>query len=249
MLLADGTRAIKVKLAAAVAANQLPIVGSYVETIAQTAEWQNAVPIHTVSNSTSEVTVVASPSTVGNVRKLNVLTVVNLDTAPATVIVYSDDATNERIAGQFVLSPGDCLCYTDGLGFAVLDAYGHLKQVQEMDLPLSGSTNGLPIKVTGTSSGAAVTVHTAIAGTTLADYLWLFATNTDTAARTITVAGDNFTDPDDCFCKAFSLAASGIPVPILTGQPLRNGLVVGAWAGTANVITLSGWVTRKRSAA
>lgn len=91
-------------------------------------------------------------------------------------------------------------------------------------------------------------MHTAIPGTTLADFLWLFASNTDSSAHTLNVAADNFTDPDDFYCKEFSLPANGLPVPVLTGQPLRNGLLVGAWASTANAINLTGWVSRKRSA-
>ena len=48
---------------------------------------------------------------------------------------------------------------------------------------LSGSTDGLAIKLTGNTSGGAVTVHTAVAGTTagIFDEIWLYANNTSTS--------------------------------------------------------------------
>ena len=49
---------------------------------------------------------------------------------------------------------------------------------------LSGSTDGKAVKVTGTSTGATVTVHTAVAGTTEGtfDEVWIYANNTSTTA-------------------------------------------------------------------
>lgn len=108
---------------------------------------------------------------------------------------------------------------------------------------LSGSTNGKPIKIAATAT-AGTTVHTAIAGTTSFDEIYLWLTNTDTATRTVTIEYGSVTDPDGLIVKALSLPASSPPIPVLTGQVLQNGLVVGVFASAANVILASGYVNR-----
>lgn len=108
---------------------------------------------------------------------------------------------------------------------------------------LSGSTNGRPIKVAATAT-AGTTVHTAITGTTGFDEVYLWATNTDTSARTITVEFGGVSDPDDLIVKAFSIPPNSPPIPIVTGQSLQNGLVVRAFASAANVVLISGHVNR-----
>jgi len=108
---------------------------------------------------------------------------------------------------------------------------------------LSGSTNGRPIKVVATAT-AGTTIHTALTGTTGFDEVYLWATNTDTSARTLTVEFGGATDPDDLIVKAFSLPAASPPIPIVTGQSLNNGLVVRAFASTANVVLISGHANR-----
>lgn len=109
---------------------------------------------------------------------------------------------------------------------------------------LSGSTHGAGIKVTGTSSAADVTVHTAINSATSRDEVYLFAQNNDAdgEVRTLTIAFGGETSPDNLIhvpipCKA------GL-VPVLPGIPLRNNLVVGAWADEADDVILYGWVHR-----
>lgn len=69
---------------------------------------------------------------------------------------------------------------------------------------LSGSTDGMPIKVTGTVSSASVTAHTAIAGTTAGTYdeIWLYAYNSQAASVAnqpnvlLTVEFGDTTSPD-----------------------------------------------------
>lgn len=52
---------------------------------------------------------------------------------------------------------------------------------------LSGSTNGKSIKLTGTNSAGHVLIHTAVAGTSELDEIFLFVNNTDaTVSRTVT---------------------------------------------------------------
>jgi len=109
---------------------------------------------------------------------------------------------------------------------------------------LSGSTNGLGIKVTGTATGSSVTVHTAIAGTTSRDELWLWAYNDDAdgETRTLAIEFGGTTDPDNVIRTPVA-ARAGL-VPILVGHPLRNTLVVKAFADEANDVILYGHVNR-----
>lgn len=110
-------------------------------------------------------------------------------------------------------------------------------------LLLSGSTNGRPIKVVATATPG-TTAHTAVTGTAGFDEVYLWATNTDTSARTLTIQFGGTTDPDDLIVKAFTLPASSPAIPILTGQNINNGLVVRAFASAANVVLVSGYVNR-----
>jgi hypothetical protein len=109
---------------------------------------------------------------------------------------------------------------------------------------LSGSTHGLGIKVTGTSSAADVTVHTAIAGTTSRDELWLYAQNNDAdgETRTLTIAFGGETSPDNLIIVPVPCRAG--PVLVVPGLPLRNTLVVGAWADEADDVIVYGYVNR-----
>jgi hypothetical protein len=109
---------------------------------------------------------------------------------------------------------------------------------------LSGSTSGKPIKVTGTATGASVTVHTAISGADVFDEVYIYASNNSNATATLTVEWGGTTDPDDLMAKAYSIPANTPAVPSATGQVLNGGLVIKAFAGTANVICLTGFVNR-----
>lgn len=106
---------------------------------------------------------------------------------------------------------------------------------------LSGSTDGMPIKVVATAT-AGTTIHTAIAGTTAGtfDEIWLYAYNGHTAAVTLTMEYGGATVPDQNIIS--TLASKSGLVLIIPGLILQNGLVVKAFASTANVVTLSGWV-------
>lgn len=109
---------------------------------------------------------------------------------------------------------------------------------------LSGSTNGLGIKVTGTSSAADVTIHTAISGTTSRDEVWIWAYNGDTdgESRTLTIAFGGETAVDNEIICPIPCKAG--PVLVVPGFPLRGALVVGAWADEANDVVVYGYVNR-----
>lgn len=108
---------------------------------------------------------------------------------------------------------------------------------------LSGSTSGRAIKVAATATPGTA-IHTAIAGAVSYDEVYLWATNTDTAARTITVEFGGVADPDDLIVKSYTIPANSPPIPLVTGQVLNGGLLVKAFASSANVVLVSGFVNR-----
>lgn len=109
---------------------------------------------------------------------------------------------------------------------------------------LSGSTNGLGIKVTGTGTGSTVTIHTAVSGTTSRDEVWLWAVNNDAdgETRTLTIEFGGTTDPDNLIVVPIPCKAG--PVLAVPGLPLRNALVVKAFADEANDVQVYGYVHR-----
>ena len=107
---------------------------------------------------------------------------------------------------------------------------------------LSGSTDGLAIKVTGTGTGSTVTVHTAVAGTTAGvfDEIWLYANNTSASAVKLTIEWGTATAADGNI--ELTIAAESGLVLVVPGLILQNSKVVKAFAGTADVILLTGYV-------
>jgi len=108
---------------------------------------------------------------------------------------------------------------------------------------LSGSTDGDPIKIAATAT-AGTLIHTAVSGTTSWDEVYLWFTNTDSSARTVTVEWGGVTDPDHLIMKAVSIPANSGPLLYIQGIRLNNGGVIRAFASTANVILVVGNVNR-----
>ena len=106
---------------------------------------------------------------------------------------------------------------------------------------LSGSTNGRPILVVATAT-AGTLMHTAVAGTTDLDEVWLYAVNSDTTDRKLTIEWGGVTVPNDLIEETVT-AESGLTL-VAPGLLLQNGLIVRAFAATANVITIHGFVNR-----
>ena len=106
---------------------------------------------------------------------------------------------------------------------------------------LSGSTNGKGIKVAATAT-AGTTIHTAVAGATDIDQVYLYAMNTDGSDRKLTLEWGGTTAPDDLI-EVTITAESGLTL-VAPGLPLQNGLIVKAFASSANVITIHGYVHR-----
>ena len=112
-------------------------------------------------------------------------------------------------------------------------------------IPLSGSTNGRGIKVAATSS-AGTTIHTATSSATDCDVITVYAYNSSASAVTLTVQWGGTTSVDDDIKLSIpSLSGLTLVVPDLV---LRNSLIVKAYAGTADVITIHGFANRVTTA-
>ena len=104
---------------------------------------------------------------------------------------------------------------------------------------LSGSTNGKQIKVVATAT-AGTTIHTASA--TALDEIWLWCVNSSTTAVKITVEWGEATAPDGNI-EVTVPGESGY-LMVVPGLVLTGSLVVKAFAGTANVLLVNGYVNR-----
>lgn len=106
-------------------------------------------------------------------------------------------------------------------------------------LKLSGSTDGRMIKVAATATPG-TTIHTAHA--TAQDEIWLYAVNSDTTARKLTIEFGGTTSPDDTI--ELTVAAEGGLVLVIPGLILTNSSVVKAFCATANVVMIAGFINR-----
>jgi hypothetical protein len=109
---------------------------------------------------------------------------------------------------------------------------------------LSGSTDGRAIKVAATATPG-TTIHTGSATATTFDEVWLYAMNTDTTDRKLTIQWGDTSAPDDLI--EFTVKAENGLFLIVPGLVLKGNatpLVVRAFAATANVVTILGYVNR-----
>jgi hypothetical protein len=109
---------------------------------------------------------------------------------------------------------------------------------------LSGSTNGKQIKVAATAT-AGTTIHTATSGTSNFDEIWLYAVNSTTTAVKLTVEWGEATAPNGNIELTIA-AESGLVLvsPGLVMQGNATAKVVRAFAATASVIVIHGYVNR-----
>ena len=110
-------------------------------------------------------------------------------------------------------------------------------------IELTGSTDGRPIKIAATATPG-TTIHTAQAATGADNYdeIWLWAFNSDTTARKLTIEFGGTTSPDDTIEQTIG-AETGLPL-VCPGLVLQNSLVVKAFCATTNVVMLVGYVNR-----
>ena len=109
---------------------------------------------------------------------------------------------------------------------------------------LSGSTDGRAIKVAATAS-AGTTIHTGSTTATTYDEVWLYAMNTSASSVKLTIEWGGTTSPDDLI-ELTVLPEAGL-VTIAPGLLLKGNatpLIIRAFAATADVITIHGFVNQ-----
>ena len=107
---------------------------------------------------------------------------------------------------------------------------------------LSGSTSGMGILVVATAT-AGTLIHTAAAGATNYDEVWLWAVNTDAAAVDLTIEYGGVTDPNNLINIDAIPVESGLTL-ICPGLILQGGLVIRAFGSAASKIVIYGFVNQ-----
>ena len=109
---------------------------------------------------------------------------------------------------------------------------------------LSASTDGRAIKVAQTAT-AGTTIHTGSATATTIDEVWIYAVNTSASSVKLTIEWGGVSSPDDLI-EVTVLPEAGlvtvIPGLLIVGN--ATPLVVKAFAGTANVVCINGFVNQ-----
>ena len=129
MIYLDTTaKKLEIDLAGAVSANQLQISCHFYDELPQSGP-QTTDPLATgkragkggntnsLSNSTTDATLVAAPVIQGIVRNIHTIFVYNADTASATVIIKIDDGGTETILVRRTLLTLQTLAYEHGVGW------------------------------------------------------------------------------------------------------------------------------------
>ena len=109
-------------------------------------------------------------------------------------------------------------------------------------IPLSGSTDGRPILITGTATGTAVTIHTATANANTVDLISLWAGGETGPSGTLTLEWGG-TSSGDLLQQDLDFQTAGI-YRVARQLPLENGLAVTAYNSTASGCSLIGYVER-----
>ena len=110
--------------------------------------------------------------------------------------------------------------------------------------PAGTTGTGLAIKVAATAT-AGTAIHTASATATTIDEIWLYAVNSSASSVKLTIEWGEATAPDGNI--ELSVAAESGLVLVVAGLLLQGNAtpkVVRAFAATANVILLHGYVNR-----
>jgi len=109
---------------------------------------------------------------------------------------------------------------------------------------LSASTDGRAVKVAATAT-AGTTIHTGSSTSTTYDEVWLYAVNTSAAAVKLTIEWGGTTSPDDLIELTVQPEAGLVTIaPGLLLKGNATPLVIRAFAATADVITIHGFVNQ-----
>jgi hypothetical protein len=108
---------------------------------------------------------------------------------------------------------------------------------------LSASNDGRGIKVAATATPGTL-IHAALTNVAANEWdeVWIKAINTSNAAVKLTVEWGGTTAPDDLI--EITIPAESGFTEVIPGHVLQNGREVRAFADTANVVILHGFVNR-----
>lgn len=106
---------------------------------------------------------------------------------------------------------------------------------------LSGSTDGKAVKIAQTAT-LGTTIHTATTATDQIDRVWIYCVNSDTTAIKLTLEWGEATSPDGLI--EMTIPPEAGPYLVVEGFPLQNGLVITAFAATADMLMIHGYVLR-----
>jgi hypothetical protein len=106
---------------------------------------------------------------------------------------------------------------------------------------LSGSTNGLGIKISATSTPGTL-IHVCPDNETDWDEIWLYCVNSSTSDVKLTLEFGTHAVPDGNIEKTIP-AESGLYC-IIPGLVLQHALEINAFAGTTDVLIIYGFVNR-----
>ena len=108
--------------------------------------------------------------------------------------------------------------------------------------PLSGSSFGMGIPVTATSSPGN-TVHTAQSGTGGSDKIYLWVSNVTSSPRKLTVQYGGTSDVTDDLVYQGTVPPNTLqPILICDGLLLQDGLLIKAWADVASALNIFGHI-------
>ena len=159
--LARTTERLQAVLAGAVTANQLQCTVGFFDLIASTGQF---ITLETVrggrknqtTNNTTDVNICDGPAAQGTLRSIDYVKIYNADTAAATVIVKTDDATTESIHIRATLATLETLYYEDKEGWYSTDANGARKTSTVGDITGSWTptdTSGAGLSLTVVADG------------------------------------------------------------------------------------------------
>lgn len=154
------------------------------------------------------------------------------------------DEMTATSGGAVPAPPNDSSYFLDGTGMWSIPASGAGPSPTETRIGFSAATNGATMTVNTTSAISPMTVHTAGPGIYNWDDIWIWAANTDTISRTISLYFGAHSSVGDMAIGSYDLPPGGMPVLICPGLFLRNSGVVEAFASVANKINLTGYVNR-----
>ena len=109
-------------------------------------------------------------------------------------------------------------------------------------IPISGCSKGRGIKITATTSGGANTIHTATSSAGVIDEVWLYCYNSGGLEYVLSLCLGGTTDPDDIVKITIPVKAGDILV--LSGECFNGGVVIKAYADSANYLVIRGYVNR-----